>query len=267
MKNPFLLVVVAATVSFASAGNQSLCEKYAAEGDKAASSFDTRKALTMYEKAHSVSPNQYRAMAKLAGAYTDVGEDLEDAPEAIEMYLKGYDYADTLVEQFPDSALGYFFRALIAGNLMERVVNKDKVKLSRIIDENARKAIQLDPSFAPSYIVLGAYYREVEMVSDFKRKMAEMMYGKVPDGSLAESRRLLEKAIELEPSNIHAHFELAKTCRELGERKTAINHFTRALQLPAKDHRHSQVKQKTRAQLADLGVKTSAQDRNLAEGR
>ncbi len=259
-----LIVVVAAGSVFASTGVSDGTKQYEAKGDQAARSFDTRQALAMYKKAQNESPEQYEVMAKLAAAYTDVGEDLGSSPEAVDMFLKGYDNAEKLVEMYPDSSMGYFFKALIAGALVEKVVNKDKVRLSRIIDANARKAIELDPDFAPSYIVLGAYYREVETVSGFTRKMAEMMYGEIPAAGMKESRRLLKQSVTLDPTSIHAHYELAKTCKVMGEQKTAEKHFKRALQLPVNDHRHPYIQKQARKHLKEDGVEV---DNSYAKGK
>ncbi len=228
------------------------CGRFLAEGDRSASTFQTAQTLEMYKKAFEECPDSYEALAKLTSAYVDRGEDLGVGEDARRMYRTAMNHANALIEHFPDSSMGYFFKALIGANLANQVGNREKVELSQSIERCARTAIRLDPDFAPSYIVLGAYYREASGVSGFVKGMAGLFYGEIPEASLEDSHRLLKKSLSIDPTNIYAHFEMAKTCNKMEQKDQAVTLLQRILELPVTDHRHPEVQAKARKLLREI---------------
>ena len=207
---------------------------FIAKGDKYYQKFDNKKALVEYQKAYDAASESYEALMKVTRAYNDVGEDL-DSDESEAYFKKAVEYAELLQKKFPDSAEAYFYLAATYGNLALFKGGKEKVRLSRNVEKNAQKSIELDSEFAHPYVVLGIYYREVANLNWFLKTFAKTIFGGLPDGTNEDSEKMLLKAIELNPS-IYAHYELAKTYEVMGKVDKSVEHLKKVVELPIVDH-------------------------------
>lgn len=116
--------------------------------------------------------------------------------------------------------------------------------------------IELKPDFAPSYVVLGIYYREVSELSWLEGQLADKLMGGLPDGSVDESIKALEKAVSLAPDAIYTNFELAKTYESVNEFNKAEKYYKRVTELPVTDHLDSKKKEKSKNALSRIARKT-----------
>lgn len=215
----FLTILFAASIS--SASPQS-CAGFLDSGDIAYRRFDNAAALDLYTRAHRLCPDNYYALMKTARALADVGGDRNDRGSAAFFYL-GLRYADTLVRRYPDSAQSYFHRAVSAGYLAHLKNGREKFTLSQIVERDIKKSIELDPSFAPAYVVLGVYYREIAELGTIQRTLLRLFLGGMPAGTLEDSERALFRALERSPCNIDALLELAKTKAAMGHAGEAVS--------------------------------------------
>lgn len=84
------------------------------------------------------------------------------------------------------------------------------------MEQYARKAIQLNPRLARAYAVLGIFYREVAGLNWFERAFASTLAYGLPEATYEDSEKMLLKAIELDPSSLFAHYQLALTYEKTG---------------------------------------------------
>jgi tetratricopeptide (TPR) repeat protein len=227
---------------------------YIEQGDKYYSKFNNLDAIREYEKAYRLSPNGFDVLSKLANAYNDYGEDLKDSnSDGAETYFEdAIKYAEILKSKYPTRAESYFLVASAYGNLALYKGGKDKVRLARNLEKYAKKAIELDPNFAPAYVVLGIYYRETATLNVIQRTFATAFLGGLPEGSLNDSVRELLKAEKLSPESIFTHFELAETYEKLNEEDKAISEYRRVLDLPLSDHQDKMKKQEAGRRIRKL---------------
>jgi tetratricopeptide (TPR) repeat protein len=197
------------------------CAALLATGDAAYRKFDNAAAIGFYTGAHHDCPESYEALMKMTRALIDLGEDRNDA-ESPGLYGKGMRCADTMQKQYPDSAQSWFLKAVAAGNLARLKSGMRKLALSKIVEHDSRKSIDLDPVFAPAYIVLGVYFREVATLGPFEKTMVRIISAGMPAGTLEDSERALLHALALSPYNIDALLELARTEIALGRNGEAI---------------------------------------------
>ena len=115
--------------------------------------------------------------------------------------------------------------------------------------------IRLKPEFAPSYIALGIYYREVAKLNWFLKKFAASFFGGLPDGTLEDSRDALLIALELDPDFIITHYEIGKTYRDLDEFDKSNYHFKKVLELDIRDHSDQSKKYKVNKMISDNNLK------------
>lgn len=190
-------------------------------GDAAYRKFDNSAAIGFYTSAHRHCPENYDALMKMTRALIDLGEDRNNS-ESPGFYDKGLRYVDTMQKRYPDSAQSWFLMAVAAGNLAHLKSGRRKFALSRIVEHDARKSIDLDSAFFPAYIVLGVYFREVATLGAFEKTMVRFFLGGMPAGTLEDSERALLHALALSPDNIDALLELARTEIALGRNGEAI---------------------------------------------
>jgi tetratricopeptide (TPR) repeat protein len=224
------------------------------KGDEYVRAFENVKAVAEYEQAHRLAPESYEALVKLSRACRDAGEQLkaQGSKDAERYFEQGVRYAEALKQSFPDRAEPYYYAATNYGHLALYRGGKAKVRLSREIEKNAKKAIEVDPAFVPPYVTLGVFYREVANANAFMKAIAKTILGGLPDGTNEDSERMLRKAIELAPADVYAHFELASTYEKMKRKDRAVEELKKVLDLPATAHRDARLKAEARKKLDAL---------------
>lgn len=223
-------------------------EQYVADGDKYYSNFRLASALSEYKKAYDIDPDNFEILKRLTLTSNDCGEDLRDTDmeEAKRYFRDSVSYAKLAQEKFPDMPETHFLLAISYGNLARYSNGKKKVKLARDVEQNLQKMIELKPEFAPSYIALGIYYRQVSNLGWFQRKFANSFLGGLPEGTIEDSRDSLLRALELDDKFIITHYEIGRTYKEMGDYEKANYHFTKVLELDVRDHSDKSKKEKVR---------------------
>ncbi len=189
------------------------------QGDEYYEQLDNAKALAEYEKAHQLVPDDFDVLMRLTRSCNNVGEDI-DSDDSKPYFERAVEYAETMLEKYPDNAETHYFLSVSYGNLAMFTGGKTKVKLSRNVKEHAEKAIELDPDHAESYVVLGIYYREIANLNRVLKAFAKVFFGGLPGGSNEDAERSLLKALEPKPGYINAHFQLAKTYEKMSQRQS-----------------------------------------------
>ncbi len=190
------------------------------KGDEFHNKFDNVNATINYEKAYELAPGNYEVLLKLTSSLDDAGEEfveLHKRDEAEKYINEAVRYAEIFREKFPDSAEVYCYLAVSYGNLAVFRGNKEKIKLAKVIEENAKKSLQMDPNLYVSYIILGIFDREAANLNFLERFFANTFLGEVPEGSFEESIVMFNKALKIMPETIVPTYGLAKTYRFMGE--------------------------------------------------
>ncbi len=225
------------------------------EGDEFYEEFDNLKALEKYKQAYELDSTSYEALAKLTRVYNDVSGEykMQWKKEESEKYVRlAVKSAETFHNKYPDSSLTYTYLAMSYGGLAKLVGSKEKIKLANIIEENAKKAIQLNPDYFLPYLILGIYYREIAGLSWIEKLFANTFLGDVPDGTYEESESMLKKVLAFDPKIIIANFELATTYLQMDREDEAISLYNKLLKLPNNDFRDKYTKEKAKRILEKL---------------
>lgn len=244
--------IILLTLLLFSSGLTQECSQLIAEGDSFYADFDNARALQLYQQAYRQCPESFEAITKTGQLLNDRGLELT-GDSAVYYYSRALELSETMIAKYPDSAQSYFFRSYSAGNLARASSGRKKVRMSRVVVENAEKSISLDSNYSRPYVVLGGYYREVATASSFLKFLARILFGSVPDGTLEDSERVLLQALEIDPENIYAHFELGKTYMQMDRPDRARIHLERVLELPAQNYYGQVMQRKSRELLDDLG--------------
>ena len=241
----FAGIAALAAVSFASATPE--CRALIDSGDADYAKFRDTAAYSFYAKALEQCPG-YEPLMKTTRALNDIGEDI-GGKRGAPYFQKAMDSADSMQKKYPDSLQSYFLEAAAAGNLAPYKGMKMKVLLARAVVSNAKKAVAIDSTYAPAHVILGSYYRQVATAGGFQKSLAKAFYGGVPDGTLEESLRELRRAVELDTTNIFAHYELAQTYHALGNDGEAKAELRIVDALPDNDNEAARLQHDARALL------------------
>jgi hypothetical protein len=244
------LVGVVAAVSVYGASDGRVAE-LRLQGDKAFDAFDNVTALGYYESAWQLDGEDATLLARLTWTCNNVGEDL-GSKESEQYFEKAIGYIEALKRLAPDEAQTWFLSAITSGNLGLHRGGKQKVTLSRHVAEDAERCITLDPDYAPGYVTLGVYYREVATLNVILRTIASKLLGGLPAGTLEEAEQMLLKGAEKDPASGYAQYELARTYEAMARPDDAVVHYRKLLELPATDHEIPKFKEAARTRIAAL---------------
>ncbi|MBN2451797.1 MAG: tetratricopeptide repeat protein [Lentisphaeria bacterium] len=227
-------------------------EDLVAKGDAAFDAFDNRSAMEYYREAYRQSPRDVRLLTRLTWACNNVGEDLDS--KASEPYFEeAVRYAEALGTLAPERAETHFLLAISSGNLALYKGGREKVRLSRHVERDAKRAIAIDPGYSPAYAALGVYYREVATLNWALKLLAKSLLGGLPDGTLGMAEEMFLTAIEKDAANAYAHYQLAVTYEVMKEPRKAAVYYRKVLEIPVADHQDPVFQRQARARLAVIG--------------
>ncbi len=230
-------------------------EEYLKAGDDFYKKFDIQSAAGNYEKAFKIEPDNYDVMLKLTRIYNDIGEDFYERrnQEESEKYIrKAVEIAELFKKKYPDSADVYVYIAMSYGNLALYEGGKEKVKLAKRIEENAKKSIEIDSTKYLPYIILGIYYRQISNLSWVERLFANTFYGDVPEGSYEQSLDMFRKVLQISPGMITATFQMALVYRDMDNNEMEKKFLEKVLTLPVHDFRDKYSIKKSKIRLEEL---------------
>jgi tetratricopeptide (TPR) repeat protein len=228
-----------------------------ASGDAAMRGLDPAAAAVPYEQAALLAPDSYEAVSKAAFALRDAGEALKaKGDKAAEGYFeRASTRAKALLARFPDRAEAHYLVASTSGQLALYRGAREKVRLSREIEKEAKAAVALDPADARPHAVLGVYYREVANANGFTKLLARTLLGGLPDGTNEDAVRELTKATQLDPNDLYAAYELARTYRIMDRRDEERAALEKVLALPVTAERDPRLKKQAEDRIAELGTR------------
>jgi len=221
------------------------------EGEILYDKHEDKEALDLFRKALELAPGNYDAAEKLINALDTVGEEAKDKEKSKKFFSEALALTERLVKRFPDDAKAHFLLARTAGLLSLTLGGQAKLLMGKRVERHAKKAIELDPKYAPGYVTLGIYYREVANLSWITRKLAESLFGAL-EGSMELSEQTLMKAVKLAPDTIYPNYALAVTLEKEGKTREAAKYYAKTLSLPRGERLDTRKQKNAREKLARL---------------
>ncbi|MEN8688306.1 MAG: hypothetical protein AB1Z51_03495 [Desulfuromonadales bacterium] len=191
-------------------------------------------------------PNSFERIWRLARVYYEMGRLDEEKTE--QLFKKSEDYAHAAIKRAPDCSDGYKWLAIALGAQMKYLDMQTRVRQSREIKENIDKAIELDPEDDISYLVLSRWHYKLSGLGIVARTFARIIYGGIPEASLAEAEKLLLHAIALRDRISH-RYNLAKVYDRLKRNDDTQIQLQKALLLPVTFPEEAEEQQKAREKL------------------
>lgn len=213
--------------------------------DAACAKFDLNRSQSLAAQALSAKPGDFEAMWRLVRAQVDLGEDAQDKAQdaqAEAWFNKALASSKELAAKHPQQSMAHYYRALALGRRALFAGSKEAVQLSQEVEREALQALKLDPRNGRAHGLIGRYYREMAHLSWVKRKLAETLFGHLPEGGDDKALQHLKQATQLEPNWIFAWYELGETHEVMGQSAEARKAFQKAASMPKTDHRDDRLK-------------------------
>ena len=256
----------------ASVAAQGSVEEHIALGDSARAALHSEQALRHYQAAldliqravgtqpagvSSPDPRSAEALWKAAREIADVAKQLVGdsfKQRRDSLYALGRSWAEAAIRTDPSDANGHFTLALVLGRLSRTRGGKDRVRFAKIIYDEARLAIRLDPRHDGAYHILGAWNAEVKRVSGLTRFFAKRLFGAgfLDRASWDSAVVSMERAVALNPRYIYHRLELAGVYMDLDQDAKASAQLQTIAGLPLGDPMDPVYKRTAAAARADL---------------
>jgi len=241
-----VLLVLAAGLRAAEAGDL-VRDALAAEAR-----LDSVAALRLFEQADAARPDDAFILQKIARQYSDLVVE-QPGNEAKKRYAQtALEYAQRAVALRPDDAVNVLSLAVCHGKLALYSDTQTKIRYSRLVKEDAERALALDPGYAWAHHLLGRWHYEVADLGATSKFFVRLLYGGLPPASFDEGIRHLRRATELEPDELNHWLELGFAHAAAGRPEAARTEWTRGLAMPSRSKHDEPAKQRARAALAQL---------------
>lgn len=214
---------------------------------------ETRRALELFLAAATERPDDPFLLQKIARQYSDLVVDLPTESEKKASVERALDYSRRAVALAPHNAENVLSVAICLGKLGLFSGPREKVRYSRLLREEADRALALDPNYAWAHHILGRWHYEVAGLGSATRWFVKVIYGGLPSATVDDSVRHLQRAVELEPAQLKHHLELGFAYVAAGESAKARAVFATGLALPSREKHDESAKARARAALALLG--------------
>ncbi|CAM2873689.1 hypothetical protein [Rariglobus hedericola] len=218
----------------------------------AESKFDSQTALDLFLAADRAKPNDGFILQKIARQYSDSILDTADIEEKKHRAEQALAYAQRSVAVAPDNAENVLSLAVCHGTLAVYSDTRTKLRYSRLVKEEAERALVLNPDYDWAHHLLGRWHYEVATLGATKRFFVRIIYGGLPEASFNQAITHLERAVALAPKVAPHHLELGFALLAAGREADARVAFNRGLALPSTGKHDDAAKDRARAALQQL---------------
>ncbi|RKY47625.1 MAG: hypothetical protein DRP88_04050 [Candidatus Neomarinimicrobiota bacterium] len=194
-----------------------------------------QEVLEVLKESEKIDPENSELLWRLARAHFDLADQTpEDMKLQKEHLYPGFEYAKKCIELDPNCAGGHQYYAILIGRIGEIEGTKQKIRNSYEVKKHALIAIKLDPKNDANYHIMGRWHYALSDLSWIEKKVAEVVYGKLPEASFEEAEYYFKKAHELAPDDPRHLLWLGKTQLKLGKKEEARKSFEMAIKIKPK---------------------------------
>jgi tetratricopeptide (TPR) repeat protein len=193
------------------------------------------QALEKYQSILSVEPANLQVLVRCSEICAGIGGRQTDKKVKQDFYEKAREYADKALTANPESADANYVRALAAAKLAE--VETDNKKLVVDIKDMktfADKALSINPNHGKANYVLGKWNFQMVTLSWTKKAAIKVLFGGVPDASIENAFRYLEKCKSVEPYYVQNFLDLGKAYKFDNQPAKAIDVLNQLVKLPTR---------------------------------
>ena len=159
---------------------------------------------------------------RMARGYFAIGDQNQESEQIQkDNYYPGLEKAKKALEINPDIAEPHQYYAILIGKIGELEGTKQKIINSYEVKEHSLKAIELDPENDSNYHVMGRWHYALSELSWIEKKVASMIYSKLPEASFEEAVDFFEKAHKINPTDLRHILYLGNSLNKIGKKDDA----------------------------------------------
>lgn len=192
-----------------------------ASGDQFFVRIEYPAAIEAYEGALLQSPGNAGVLWRLARVYVCMGEVLEEPADRVPLFKRAEAYARRSIGLDSLIAEGHTWLAGALGYIALDADIRDQVRLSRGLLDETTRALMINPGDDGALSIRGSFYRALGNVGWFKRQLASVLLGEIPDGGFPEAEVALLQAVALAPEIMRHHYELGVLYLDWGRPENA----------------------------------------------
>ncbi|HJR54813.1 MAG TPA: tetratricopeptide repeat protein [Gemmatimonadota bacterium] len=241
----------------AHAGGQS--ESARARGDSLMAALETTRAIEAYRQGFDGSRDEPELLWRAARALSNRTAETPGRGGDEPLHQEAVALARRAVAAGPDVARTHTTLATTLGRYGHWLAHECRIRCAgRIVDMGkeayraTRRAIQLDPYDPAPFVVLGVYHRDLSTVPLVVKVIARTFLGGYPPVSLKASATNLERAVRLDPGDVTAHLELARTYAAMDRDDDARGELRAALASSSRERLDMVEKEEARRLLVTL---------------
>ena len=190
------------------------------QGDEAFARIDYPGAIGRYEEALAGHPGEPDLLWRLARASVCMAE-VADGDARRRLLSQAERYARRCIAADSTKGEGHTWLAGALGYIALGEGTERQLALSRELQHEAERAIELNPEDDAAYSILGSFYRALGNVGWLGRTLASLFVGSVPPGGYEEAESALKKAIALAPDIMRHRYELGILYIDMGRKEEA----------------------------------------------
>lgn len=225
---------------------------FIAKGDVSDRAFKPDDALKSYLPAEKLDPDNADLLLRIARQYRHLMSDAATVPEKLKFGHVSLAYANRAAALAPRDSEAQLSPAITYGKMLPYLGKKDQVEATPKVKAAADRAIKLDPRNDSAWHVLGRWHQSLANVSGLKRTFGEILYGKLPVGTNAESIKCFEKAIAINPSRLRHYIEEGRTYAQMGDDATAKRFLNKGMAMPNVEKDDPELKARGKEALAKI---------------
>jgi tetratricopeptide (TPR) repeat protein len=206
---------------------------------KEASNFERtlkdEQALDKYKQVLATEPTNLQALIRCSELSSAIGGRQKDKNARQGFYDQAKDYAEKALVVNAEDADANYVRAVVAGKLTE-VETENKKLLADVKDIKtfADKALSINPNHGKANYVLGKWHFQMVALSWTKKAAIKVLFGGMPDATIENAIKYMEKCRSLEPYFVLNFLDLAKAYKYDNKPAKAIEVLNQLVKLPTR---------------------------------
>ena len=187
---------------------------------------------------------------RMARGYFAIGDQNQDNEQIQkDNYYPGLEKAKKALEINPEIAQPHQYYAILIGKVGELEGTKQKIINSYEVKEHALKAIELDPENDSNYHVMGIWNYALSELSWVEKKIASLIYSKLPDASFEEAAEFFKKAHEINTTDLRHILYLGNSLSEIGKKEEAKAIWKKGMAIEPKTDSDKSIKEQIKKAL------------------
>ncbi len=193
------------------------------------------EALEKYKLVLLSDPVNSKALVKAAEMNVSLGNRQTDKNSKRLYYETALSFANRAYQADSTQADASYAMAMTSGKMTD-VENENKKIVAYVKDVKryTEKALALKPDHAKANYTLGKWHYEMATLSGIRKAAVKLFYGGLPEGTLEDAIRYMEKCKTLEPYFASNYLDLAKAYKENRQPAQAIDVLNRLVKLPTR---------------------------------